>query len=131
LPLADVPGVRLIRVQTHHGLDQVAPLAGRLRLIDPGAELDGDTVTFRDLAGLMSLMDLIVTIDSAPAHLAGALGVPTWVALSAAAEWHWIVGREDSPWYPTVRVFRQAKLNDWEGVFRRMARELSERVAGR
>ena len=77
----------------------------------------------------MSLLDLMVTIDSAPVHLAGALGVPTWLALSTEAEWRWLAGREDSPWYPTVRIFRQTRTHNWDDVFQRMARALAELAA--
>src|SRR5262249_41713734 len=68
------------------------------------------------------------TSDTAIAHLAGALGVPVWVALSAAPEWRWLLQREDSPWYPTMRLFRQSKLGEWDDVFARMADELRRRV---
>ncbi len=117
-----MPGVRLISQQTYHGVDQIAPLLGRLRLLDLREERDGNGEPFRDIAARRRLRDVMVTSDSAPVHLGG----PTWLALSAVAEWHWIAGREDSPWYPTVRVFRQAGLNDWDGIYRRMARELTE-----
>jgi hypothetical protein len=78
----------------------------------------------------MKCLDLVVTADTAAAHLAGALGVPAWVALSAVADWRWLVRREDTPWYPTVRLLRQTTLGDWGGVLDRMAEELRE-LAGR
>jgi tetratricopeptide (TPR) repeat protein len=129
LPLAAVPGVKLISLQKGHGVEQIAPLADRLPLVDFGEGLDRDSGPFQDTAALMTLLDLMITINSAPVHLAGALGVPTWLALSTASEWRWIAGREDAPWYPTVRVFRQAALHDWDEVFGRMARALAELAA--
>ena len=76
---------------------------------------------FLDTAAVMSQLDLVVTPDSAVAHLAGGLGVRVWVALSTVGEWRWLIDREDSPWYPTMRLFRQTVLGDWESVFERMA----------
>src|SRR5262249_47599619 len=75
----------------------------------------------------MKHLDLVITSDTSIAHLAGALGVPVWVALSASPDWRWLLNREDSPWYPSMRLFRQKKLGDWPEVFERMAQELKER----
>ncbi len=125
VPLAAIPGVKLISIQKGHGVEQIASLADRLPLLD-----FRESTRFEDTAALMSLLDLMITIDSAPVHLAGALGVPTWLALSTDAEWRWLAGREDSPWYPTVRVFRQPRLHNWDDVFQRMARALAELATG-
>jgi ADP-heptose:LPS heptosyltransferase len=73
----------------------------------------------------MKGLDLVICLDSAVAHLAGALGVPVWVALRFAAEFRWLLDREDSPWYPTMRLFRQRTPGDWAGVFDRLAESLS------
>jgi Family of unknown function (DUF6165)/TPR repeat len=129
LPLAAIPGVKLISFQMDDGVEQIARLGRRLRLLDFGEELDRDSGPFQDTAALMSLLDLMVTINSAHVHLAGALGVRTWLALSSVPEWRWIAGRDDSPWYPTVRIFEQTTLNDWDEVFQRMARALEELAA--
>jgi Flp pilus assembly protein TadD len=121
-PLAELPGVRLINLQTEHGLDQLPPLAGRL----PITELTGRRVhDFTETAAIMSHLDLVITPDTAVAHLAGGLGVPVWVALSSVGDWRWLDGRDDSPWYPTMRLFRQTTLGDWDGVFRRMTTALA------
>jgi hypothetical protein len=72
----------------------------------------------------MCNLDLVVTSDTAAAHLAGGLARPVWVALAASPEWRWMIEREDSPWYPTMRLFRQRSMGDWAGVFREMAAEL-------
>ncbi len=124
LPLATVPGVTLISIQKGYGIEQIAPLADRLPVLD-----FRDSTRFEDTAALMALLDLMITIDSAPVHLAGALGVPTWLAASTDTDWRWLADREDSPWYPTVRIFRQSELYNWDSVFERMARELSELAA--
>jgi Flp pilus assembly protein TadD len=117
LPLAKLPGVRLINLQVDHGLDQLRAMAGQLPII----ELNSSPRDFSDTAAIVSQLDLVITPDTAMAHLSGGLGVPVWGALSTVAEWRWMIEREDSPWYPTMRLFRQTKLGDWEGVFNRMA----------
>jgi hypothetical protein len=76
-------------------------------------------------ARLMRALDLVVTIDSMTAHLAGALGVPVWTLLHADPDWRWMLGRDDSPWYPTMRLFRQALAGEWEPVLDRVRRELA------
>jgi hypothetical protein len=76
----------------------------------------------------MGALDLIVTVDTAVAHLAGAMALPVWVALGAVSDWRWLRDRDDSPWYPTMRLFRQTRLGDWEPVVQRMAEELRQRV---
>jgi hypothetical protein len=75
-------------------------------------------------AAQIAAMDLVITIDNSTAHLAGALGVPVWVLLPFAADWRWFRGREDSPWYPTMRLFRQPERGDWGSVMERVLREL-------
>jgi len=80
---------------------------------------------FADTAALLSLMDLVITIDSAVAHLAGALALPTWLLLPFSAEWRWLTERPDSPWYPTMRLFRQPAPGDWDAVLAAVARQLT------
>ncbi len=72
----------------------------------------------------MMNLDLVITSDTAIAHLAGALGVPVWVALSWAPDWRFLLDREDMPWYPTMRLFRQQRFGDWPGVFAKIADQL-------
>jgi hypothetical protein len=72
---------------------------------------------------------LVIVADTSLAHMAGALGVPVWVALPFAPDWRWLLQREDSPWYPTMRLFRQAEPGQWQGVFQRMAREVGKMLA--
>jgi hypothetical protein len=118
------PGVRLISLQKTHGLDQLAKMTAGTTVETLGDGFDSGTDAFIDTAAVMSHLDLIVTSDTSIAHLAGALGRPTWVALQHVPDWRWLLDRNDSPWYPTMRLFRQQKRNDWSTVFRDMAVEL-------
>jgi tetratricopeptide (TPR) repeat protein len=79
---------------------------------------------FADTAALINKMDLIITVDTAIAHLAGAMGKPVWILLPFAADWRWMLERDDSPWYPTMRLFRQKQIGNWEGVIARVAIDL-------
>jgi tetratricopeptide (TPR) repeat protein len=81
---------------------------------------------FADTAALVPLMDVVVTVDTAVAHLAGALGWPVWVLLPFRPDWRWMLGRDDSPWYPTMWLFRQTRKRDWESVLEAVARRLDE-----
>jgi Flp pilus assembly protein TadD len=127
-PLAKLPGVRLISLQTNHGLDQLEAAGGPLRIVELPRRRGRD---FMETAAIMTHLDLIITPDTAVAHLAGGLGRRVWIGLSTAVgEWRWLAGREDSPWYPTARLFHQTTLGDWDGVFRRMATELKQELEG-
>ena len=75
-----------------------------------------DLKDFGSTAGLIEQLDLVITVDTAVAHLAGAMGKPVWVLLPWAADYRWMLGRSDSPWYPTMRLFRQAVFGDWKAV---------------
>ncbi len=123
-PLAAVPGVRLYGLQKGPGTEQIAPASATVPLVDLGARLDEAGATFADTSAVMRHLDLIVTSDTSIAHLAGALGVPVWVALGASADWRWLLGREDCPWYPTMRLFRQSRPGDWAEVLARIADEV-------
>jgi hypothetical protein len=123
-PLARVPGVNLISLQVGYGSDQIDTIANRFELLDVSHRLDHNRGAFVDLAALMLNLDLVVTCDTAVAHLAGALGVPTWLALPFAPDWRWQLERADSPWYPSMRLFRQRRHADWASVFSEMALEL-------
>lgn len=128
-PLAGVPGVRLVSLQKGPGEEQLGALGGafaieRLEGLDEGAP-------FLDTAAAMKCLDLVVAADTSAGHLAGALGVPAWLALGASADWRWLEGRGDTPWYPSMRLFRQARLGGWGEVFERMAAELAKAVAAR
>src|SRR5207245_9301207 len=92
-------------------------------------ELDAAAGAFMDTAAIIKSLDLIITADTAVAHLAGALGIPVWVAMSAIPDWRWMFQRKDSPWYPSMRLFRQMRIGDWSAVFEHMAAELGQRPA--
>ena len=81
-----------------------------------------------DTAAVMKNLDLVITSDTSVPHLAGALGVPVWVALPFVPDWRWLWDRSDSPWYPTMRLFRQKKAGDWEGVFEEIRAALADEV---
>jgi ADP-heptose:LPS heptosyltransferase len=93
-----------------------------MRLIDWTAELND----FGDTASLIVNLDLVISIDSAAAHLAGAMGKAVWVMLTFDADWRWMAGRPDSPWYPTMRLFRQEKMGDWARPIGQVAAALRE-----
>jgi tetratricopeptide (TPR) repeat protein len=128
-PLAQVPGVRLISLQKGAGSEQIAAVADRFAVIDLGPAFDQVGGAFLDTAAVMKNLDLVVTCDTAIGHLAGALGVPVWTALPQPSDWRWMLDRTDSPWYPTMRLFRQSRPGDWDDVFGRLQVELAK-VAG-
>ena len=96
-------------------------------VIDLAARLDAHTGAFEDTAAVMTQLDLIITCDTALAHLAGALGLPVWVALPQVADWRHMLDRDNDPWYPTMRLFRQERRGDWDGVFQCLAAALAAR----
>ena len=124
VPLSRVSGVRLISLQKHVGLDQFSALPQDIEIETTGDNFDNGLDAFIDTAAVMSTLDLIITSDTSVAHLAGALGRPAWVALRHVPNWHWLLDREDSPWYPTLRLFRQPNEGDWVSVFANIEREL-------
>src|SRR5262249_55668023 len=79
---------------------------------------------FAETAGLISQLDLVISVDTSVAHLAGALGKPVWLLLPFVPDWRWLLDRDDSPWYPTLRLFRQPQRDDWASVFAKIEREL-------
>jgi hypothetical protein len=129
--LAGVTNVRLVSLQKGPGTDQLPAVARHVDIIDLGNTLDAESGPFMDTAAIMCNLDLTITSDTAAAHLAGGLGVPVWLALSSSPEWRWMTGRADSPWYPTMRLFRQESPGDWEKVFSRMKAALAELARGR
>ena len=85
---------------------------------------------FADTAAVIGQLDLVISVDTAVAHLAGALGKPVWVVLPHPGDWRWMMGRDDSPWYPTMRLFRQSTPGDWGPVFGAIKQALSEQAGG-
>ncbi len=130
-PLASLPGVRLVSLQKGFGEEQIAGLPRGMRVETLGEDFDSGPDAFVDTAAVMTHCDLVVTCDTSIAHLAGALARPVWVALKSDAEWRWMIERDDSPWYPTMRLFRQPRRGAWAEVFEAMARALSAPLAAR
>ena len=115
-PLAELPGVRLISLQKFHGLDQLAALPASQRVETLGERFDEGPDAFADAAAVISHLHLVVTIDTSMAHLAGAMGCPVAILLHKGSDWRWMLGRQDSPWYPSARLFRQAVSDEWQPV---------------
>ena len=128
-PLANIAGVRLISLQKNHGLDQYENIPRNIAIESLGGDFDGGPDAFVDTAAAMAHLDLVITSDTSIAHLAGALGRPVWIALKYLADSRWLLDREDSPWYPSARLFRQERKGDWASVFSRMEREMRSLVA--
>src|SRR5207244_274801 len=124
--LGSVPGVCLISLQKDGGKELATPAAKAI--VDLGDQIDREHGAFMDTAAIMMNLDLVITSDTSIAHLAGALGVPVWVPLPLVTDWRWLTERSDSPWYPTMRLFRQRKAGDWESVFDEIRSALSERI---
>jgi len=123
--IARIPGIRLISLQRDAGTEQLLELQCDWSVEDFGAQWVAVGVeAFLDTAAFMSALDLVITSDTSIAHLSGALGLPTWVALKHMPDWRWMLEREDCPWYPTMRLFRQPEPGAWQPVFDRMRREL-------
>ncbi len=116
-PLARLEGVHLISLQKGTGAEQLVDDANPFSVTDLGSDFDEVSGPFMDTAAVMQQLNLVVSVDTAVAHCAGALGVPVWVALPFAPHWTWMLQREDSPWYPTMRLFRQKQWGDWDEVF--------------
>lgn len=122
-PLSHVPRVQLISLQQGFGTQQLTSWRGKpiARLPE---NVDKSSGAFMDTAAIMKSLDLVVTSDTSIAHLAGAIGVPTWIGLNYVPDWRWLLNRSDSPWYPSVKLFRQRFTGDWQGVFEQMQAEL-------
>jgi len=124
-PLSLVPNVRLISLQKGAGSEQIGTLPPDMRVEKLGADYDSGSDAFLDAAAVMQSLDLIITSDTSMAHLAGALGHPVWVALKAVPDWRWLLERQDCPWYPGMRLFRQKTDGDWAHLFADMAADLA------
>ena len=124
IPLARLPGVRLISLQCKDGLDQLGSLPADINIETLGGDFCRGPDAFIDTAAVMANLDLIISSDTSIPHVAGALGRPVWVALNYVLDWRWLLDRHYSPWYPTARLFRQPRRGDWTSVFAQIEREL-------
>jgi Tfp pilus assembly protein PilF len=125
-PLADISGASFFSLQKGPARAQIArsPFAGRM--IDWTEELND----FVDTAALMANLDLVIAVDTAVAHLAGALARPVWVLLPHPPDWRWMLHRPDSPWYPTMRLFRQQQFNQWDPVIAELSQAMAREIGG-
>jgi tetratricopeptide (TPR) repeat protein len=124
-PLATLPGVHLVSLQIGEGREQLpGAIHQGLPIVDLGEQLDAVHGPFMDTAAVMMNLDLIITSDTSIPHLAGALGVPVWLVLPLIADWRWLLDRQDSPWYPTMRLFRQKIAGDWCDVIAELSGEV-------
>ena len=119
-PVAQMRGIKLFSLQVGPGTKEMTSVS--FPVTDLGSRFDPNS--FSDMAEALMNLDLVVTVDTAVVHLAGALGLPVWVALPFVSCWRWLRDREDSPWYPTVHLFRQSRPGNWEDVFEKIALEL-------
>jgi len=126
--IARIHGVRLINLQKNAGAEQLGALPPGM-VVEHYRDFDGGPDAFFDSAAIMENLDLVISSDTALAHLAGALGIEAWLALKHVPEWRWFLGRSDSPWYPSLRLFRQKMPGDWTPVFAQMESTLRERLA--
>jgi tetratricopeptide (TPR) repeat protein len=122
--LAAIDGVQLISLQKGPGVEQLAAWRGQNAPTALGDHFDEAAGAFMDTAAIMRNLDLVICSDSAVAHVAGALGVQVWVLLPLVPDWRWLLERESSPWYPTMRLFRQTRQGHWGDVFTRVTAEL-------
>lgn len=126
-PLANIPTVQLYGLQKGPAAAQVKQLSKQFIIENFGEEFED----FTDTAGAIENLDLVISIDTSAAHLAGAMGKPTWVLLKFDADWRWLLERQDCPWYPTMRLFRQNKGEDWDIVIKRVAKELQTLISSK
>jgi tetratricopeptide (TPR) repeat protein/glycosyltransferase involved in cell wall biosynthesis len=122
-PVLDVPGVTFFSLQKGAPLSQIAAPCGR-NIVN----LDAMIGDFGDTAAALEALDLLITVDTSVAHLAGALGTPVWMMVPHVPDWRWMLGRNDSPWYPSMRLFRQAAILEWSDVVGAIADSLSARL---
>jgi hypothetical protein len=117
-PLGHLAGVMLYSMQKGPAAGQLA--GSSLKIIDLGAQLND----LSDTAAVIANLDLIITVDTSVAHLAGAMGKPVWMLLPFVPDWRWMLDRPDTPWYPSMRLFRQRSLGDWAGLVDEVVRAL-------
>jgi tetratricopeptide (TPR) repeat protein len=121
-PLLEVAGITFVNLQRDPRPDEHAQIVAEKRLVDFTAQL----TDFDESAALIEQLDLVITVDTAVAHLAGALNKPAWVLLTSAPDWRWLWDRETTPWYPSARLLRQTTYGDWSDVLNRVAGELTK-----
>jgi len=121
--IANIKSINLISLQKNDGVEQIEEAKKIFPLINFGNKLDKKG-NFMDTAVIMKNLDLIITVDTSIAHLAGSLGCKVWIILQYSPDWRWMLNTKYSKWYPSMRIFRQKKLNNWHGVFKEIEEEL-------
>lgn len=130
MPLAKLKGVSVYSLQKHNGLEEFAVVNKNRLIKEFGSDFDTSHGSFMDTAAIMKNLDLIITADTSIAHLAGALGVPVWVMLPFPSDWRWLIDRKDTPWYPSMRLFRKQKGDsDWNRVMAQVTSSLEKMLA--
>jgi hypothetical protein len=124
-PILCLPCIQFVSLQKDLPTEDAERLRSHPNVISLGPELND----FADTAAVISQLDLIVSVETSVAHLAGAMGKPVYIPLAEPPDWRWLLGREDSPWYPTARLFRQRKAGNWAEVIQRIAQAISTRAA--
>ena len=127
MPLLNALGAEatFVSLQKDVRAEDAALLKARTDILDYGSALQD----FSDTAALISQLDLVMSVDTNVAHLAGALGKPVWILLTHFPDWRWLLGRDDSPWYPTARLFRQYESQAWSGVIARVCQTLRPAIS--
>jgi tetratricopeptide (TPR) repeat protein len=125
LPLLKSDGVVFYSLQIGDGTDQLKNLPDTIKIVD----LTHNIHNFADTAALISNLDLVISVCTSVAHLAGALGTPVWTLLHFASDWRWLLERSDSPWYPSMKMFRQTAPGDWGGVVACVTQDLTQMLA--
>lgn len=128
-PLAKVPNITIYCMQKETGMDQLKNIPLDFKLVTFDADFDNKNGRFMDTAAVMMNLDLVITIDTSICHIAAGLGIPTWNMLPNPPDWRWMLDRNDTPWYPNMRLFRQPKPGDWDSVIQDIVRELPTMIA--
>jgi ADP-heptose:LPS heptosyltransferase len=119
-PLSQIDGVQLYGLQKGDAAGQMDQQAETIQIVN----ISKDFADFTDTAAAIENMDLVISVDTSVLHLAAAMGKQVWALLAYSPEWRWMLDRKNSPWYPTMRLFRQKKLKDWQGLFKQVTEEL-------
>ena len=127
-PLSDIPGVTLVSLQKFAGTEQLATKPHGMQVLELGDDFDTNPRQFYDAVAVMKGLDLIISIDTSIAHIAGALGCPVWVLLKAVPDWRWFGGEGESLWYPSMRLYHQSRYFDWDGLVARVRDDLAALV---
>jgi hypothetical protein len=126
--ISKINGVRLISLQKNEGVEQTKNLPVGMKIENLPDDFDSGENAFLDSVAVMRCVDLVITSDTALTHLAGSLGVKTWLPLRYLPDWRWLLDRDDSPWYPSMKIYRQVKIGDWSSVFNEIETELKNLV---